>query len=133
MPLVIDEPKHFGVKQFCGVCGRCSDGCPVKAIASGPPTAEVYSQSNIKGVRKWTTDAEKCFSYWVAQNSDCSICIRVCPYNKLPETALGRLYFRVWKRLAGSPLRRFALWLDNALGFGKRLKPEWWWKNRPGW
>ena len=33
-------------------------------------------------MRKWSVDAEKCFGFWVGQNSDCSICIRVCPYNK---------------------------------------------------
>jgi len=93
----------------------------------------MHKQSNFVGVKKWNVDGEKCFQSWAKQGTECGICIRVCPYNKLPESGFSRLYFRLWKRLAGSPLRHFALWLDNALGYGKRLRPEWWWKNRPGW
>ncbi len=126
MPLAHDRPISFGVKEFCDVCRRCSDGCPVKAISAGPPTTEVYSQSNIKGVRKWTTDAEKCFSYWVAQNSDCSICIRVCPYNK----DFSKWQHRLGRSLAGTGLRKFMLWLDVKLGYGLRMKPKHWWKDK---
>ncbi|MEZ4677645.1 MAG: reductive dehalogenase domain-containing protein [Caldilineaceae bacterium] len=75
MPLAHDRPIHFGVKEFCTICRRCANGCPVKAIPQGAPSAEPHNQSNIQGVRKWSVDGEKCFGYWAAQNSDCSICI----------------------------------------------------------
>ena len=38
--------------------------------------------SSINGVKKWSVDGEKCFSYWAKIVSDCMICMRVCPYNK---------------------------------------------------
>lgn len=119
-----DRPIRFGVREFCTICRRCADGCPVKAIPQGEPTAEVYNQSNLHGVRKWSVDAEKCFGYWVAQNSDCSICIRVCPYNK----DYRHWWHRLAQRLAGTPLRRLLVKLDGWLGYGERLRPRAWWQ-----
>ncbi len=123
MPLAHDKPKTFGVKAFCNNCNRCAESCPVKAIPFGEASTQRHNQSNIKGVKKWSVDGEKCFSYWAAQNSDCSICIRVCPYNKD--------YRKIWNKLgiklAASPLRGFMLWLDKKLGFGKRKAPKAWW------
>lgn len=119
-----DRPIRFGVREFCTICRRCADGCPVKAIPQGEPTAEVYNQSNLQGVRKWSVDAEKCFGYWVAQNSDCSICIRVCPYNK----DYRHWWHRLAQRLAGTPLRRLLVKLDGWLGYGERLRPRAWWQ-----
>lgn len=124
MPLAHDQPIHFGVREFCEECRRCADSCPVKAISFGAPSAERYNQSNIKGVKKWSVDGEKCFGYWTAQNSDCSICIRVCPYNK----DYSKWWHRVGIRLAGTRFRRVLLWLDARLGYGKRLKPKDWWR-----
>ncbi len=126
LPLAHDNPIHFGVKEFCATCQRCSNTCPVKAIAGGTPSSKTYNQSNIKGVRKWTVDGEKCFGYWVAQNSDCSICIRVCPYNK----DFSKWWHRLGRRLAGTGLRRFMRWLDIAMGYGQRLEPNLWWQGQ---
>ena len=123
LPLARDRPIRFGVKEFCEICRRCSDACPVKAISDGEPNSEVYNQSNIQGVRKWSIDGEKCFGYWAAQNSDCAICVRVCPYNK----DLSKWWYRVGRWLAGTRLRRFMLWLDVKLGYGKRMAPRRWW------
>jgi epoxyqueuosine reductase len=124
LPLAHDKPIRFGVRAFCEICRRCADGCPVKAIPQGEPTAELHNQSNIQGVRKWSVDAEKCFSYWAAQNSDCSICIRVCPYNK----EYRKWWHRVGRRLAGTRLRRLMLALDKKLGYGERMRPKAWWQ-----
>lgn len=124
LPLAHDQPIHFGVKEFCEQCRRCSSACPVKAISPGAPSAERYNQSTIQGVRKWSIDGEKCFGYWVAQNSDCAICIRVCPYNK----DFSRWWHRLGRRLAGTRLRRVLLWLDHRLGYGARVKPTAWWQ-----
>ncbi|MCB0105036.1 MAG: 4Fe-4S dicluster domain-containing protein, partial [Caldilineaceae bacterium] len=107
-------------------CRRCADNCPVKAIPQGAPSAERHNQSNIQGVRKWSVDGEKCFGYWAAQNSDCSICIRVCPYNK----DYSQWWHRVGRRLAGTPLRGLLLALDQRLGFGERMKPVDWWAGK---
>ncbi|MFK7803147.1 MAG: reductive dehalogenase [Anaerolineae bacterium] len=132
MPLEHDQPIQFGVKEMCEECNACAAGCPVKAIPFGKPSAERYNQSNLKGVSKWSVDGEKCFSYWAAQNSDCSICIRVCPYNR----QYAKWQNRAWLKLAQMPLasemfRKLALWLDQWQKRGERVKPkEWWGKSR---
>tara|TARA_Y100000588_G_C14273942_1_gene933518 strand:- start:235 stop:1398 length:1164 start_codon:yes stop_codon:yes gene_type:complete len=123
MPLTINDPKRFGVKEFCDICQRCSSACPPKAIPSGEPSREAYSVSNLKGVLRWTTWAEKCFKFWVGQNSDCSICIRVCPYNR----DFTKWYNRVWRRLAGTRLRRLMLRLDYWLINRERHSSSRWW------
>jgi epoxyqueuosine reductase len=123
MPLLHSTPVQFGVKAFCEVCDRCARSCPPQAISFEPPSTRVYNRSNLRGVKKWTVDAEKCFRFWVNQNTDCSICIRVCPFNR----DYRRWYHRAWRRLAGSPLRRLALWLDDRLCSRERRKSGWWW------
>ena len=123
IPLVPDKPKQFGVKEFCEVCRKCADACPPKAIDAGAPAATVHNRSNVPGVVKWTTDAEKCFGFWASQVTDCSICIRVCPYNRDYPRYIERIRFR----LMASPLRRFMLWLDGVLGGGERRAPSSWW------
>ncbi|MBN8590352.1 MAG: reductive dehalogenase [Anaerolineae bacterium] len=123
LPLEPDQPIHFGVREFCGICRKCAKGCPPKAIADGEPSAEPHTISNLVGVTKWTVNAEKCFGFWANQGTDCSICIRVCPYNK----DFSKWYYRLGRRLAGTRLRRLLLWLDDALKFGQRRTAGWWW------
>ena len=127
LPLVADKPIEFGVKQFCNLCRKCTDACPAKAIAGEEPQEDPPNFSSHPHVTKWTVNAEKCFRFWVNSNSDCAICIRVCPYNKD--------YTKWWNKIgiimANSPLRGFMLWLNDVLGFGKRMAPERWWRN-PG-
>jgi len=129
LPLVHDRPVRFGVREFCDTtCRRCADACPPQAISHGPPTEQVSSQSLTKGIRKWQVDAERCFKFWTNQGTECGICLRVCPYNKDISRWWKRLYYRFWQRLAASPLKKAALWLDVALGFGKRMKPSEYWR-----
>lgn len=123
LPLAHDRPIRFGVEEFCNVCRKCSDACPPKAIAAGEPSDEVFNRSNTVGIEKWTTDAEKCFDFWVSQITDCSICIRVCPYNRDHPRWLNRLRFR----LMGTFLRHVMLWLDNLMQGGARMPPAQWW------
>ena len=125
MPLTVDEPKSIGVTQFCDICDRCAKACPPKAIPFDVPSTKVHSRSNIKGVKKWTPIAEKCFNFWVNQNTDCSICIRVCPYNR----DYAKLRNRIWIKLAKSPFRRLALLLDDWFMDRGRTKSEHWWRS----
>ncbi len=124
LPLENDRPVHFGVREFCAICKRCSQACPVKAIPDGAPSDTVHNPSNIRGVVKWSTNAELCFGFWAKQNSDCSICIRVCPYNK----DYSKLLHRVGRWLSGTPLRRLMLKLDILLGYGARKPACSWWR-----
>ncbi|MCV6584745.1 MAG: 4Fe-4S dicluster domain-containing protein [Marinibacterium sp.] len=126
LPLAHDAPRPQGVRAFCDICTRCADACPVKALPFGPPSTDTANVSAIRGVRKWTSDAEKCFSFWAKLASDCAICMRVCPFNR----DFSRWQDRLWLKLALGRLRRLALWL--ARDHGKRRKPGDWWHRAGG-
>lgn len=123
LPLCPDGPKDYGIKRFCAICDRCAKACPPQAIPYGPPKFAAPTISNLKGVKKWTVHPEKCFGFWASQGTDCSICIRVCPYNRDDTKRLNRAWF--W--LAGTPLRKLALKLHDFSGNADRKKPSWWW------
>ncbi|WP_281954739.1 4Fe-4S double cluster binding domain-containing protein [Pseudophaeobacter arcticus] len=122
LPLTHDTPKPQGVRAFCDICTKCADACPVKALPFGAPQEGGNNISAIKGVRKWTSDAEKCFSFWAKLASDCAICMRVCPFNRDYTKPQNRL----WLRLALSRFRKLALRL--ARKHGTRVKPGDWWQ-----
>ena len=124
MPLAHDKPVRFGVAETCAICRRCANNCPPQAISHGEPTTYRYNVSNIRGVRKWTTDGQKCFRFWVAKGSDCANCIRTCPYNK----DYSRRRYRLLRRALGTPLRRLALWFDDRLRLHDRVQPGEWWR-----
>ena len=123
MPLAYDKPINFGVQKFCEICKRCAKTCPSKSIPMGKPTDTPLSISNHKGIRKWTVDVESCFAFWSAQNSDCAVCIRTCPYNK----DYRHWWHRSARWFAGTWLRHLVLALDEMMGYGKRAKPKTWW------
>ncbi|MEZ5256808.1 MAG: reductive dehalogenase domain-containing protein [Ilumatobacteraceae bacterium] len=126
MPLAHDAPRRFGVKEFCEQCDRCASACPSKAIPAGGPVPVALNRSGLTGVRKWSVDGEACFGYWSKINSDCAICVRVCPFTRDYSKARNRW----WRRLAGSRLRRLALfWHDRERG-GRRVRPDDWWSGR---
>lgn len=123
LPLAHDKPRRLGVAEFCSICTRCANACPVKALPYGPPSTDRPNRSAIQGVVKWTSDAEKCFGYWTRLASDCAICMRVCPFNRNYRRWVNRL----WLRVALSRLRRLALWFDDRSGRAKRVRPKEWW------
>ena len=61
LPLVPDEPRRNGVKEYCDICTKCAEQCPPKALPFGPPSDEQPNRSTIRGVKKWSADCEKCF------------------------------------------------------------------------
>jgi len=127
MPLAHDEPISFGVNEFCEQCDRCAGACPARAIPHSGPVSVALNRSGLKGVRKWSVDGEACFGYWSKINSDCAICVRVCPYNR----DYSKPWNRWWRRLAGTRLRGLMLRLDDRIGGGQRLKPNDWWSPVP--
>lgn len=124
LPLLPDKPIKFGVKEFCNFCKRCADSCPVKAIPHATPQSEPPNFSSLKGITKWTVNAEKCFKFWVGMNTDCAICIRVCPYNK----DFSKWWHRLGIRLANSPFRKWVLKIEALWKFGERVATAKWWK-----
>lgn len=85
MPLLVDQPIRFGVKEFCDVCQQCAEQCPGQAISSEAPTNKALDISNNPGVIKWPVDAIKCLGASHSLGfSICNTCIQVCPFNQ-PE------------------------------------------------
>ena len=78
------------------------------------------------GYEMWKPDVEACTRYRVTNpnGSACGRCMKMCPFNKQGLTQ-HRLW--LWAAIRVAPLRKFLIWLDDALGYGKR-KPVWkWW------
>ena len=125
LPLNIDSPVKYGISDYCNVCTKCSDACPPKALPYGAPSLKTLNRSTIKGVKKWSADAEKCFGYWAKIKTDCAICMRVCPFNREFSGFKAKLFWQ----LATGRFRKIALWWENKMGIAKQVKPDGWWKS----
>lgn len=126
MPLAIDEPIEFGVKQFCDVCKKCAIHCPGQAIMYGNQTVEAVNESTNPGVLKWPIDAEKCIKFWASNKGSCTTCRRVCPFNK-PEGFIHD--FARWSIKNFSFLDKLFVDVDDLLGYGQRKNAEDFWPN----
>jgi ferredoxin len=81
LPLIPDQPIDFGLDKYCKTCNQCFIKCPAKAINENKTTKST-TISNNPGIMKYPVNAEKCYTHWSNQGIDCSICIKVCPFNK---------------------------------------------------
>ncbi|EEZ01311.1 tetrachloroethene reductive dehalogenase PceA [Vibrio sp. RC586] len=87
-----DQPRSFGIMEFCENCKRCAEQCPSNAISMDdkPSMAPTYQGSDNPdyawhgqtGIRKFYNDAKKCIKYWGDNGIGCAICIKACPWNK---------------------------------------------------
>ena len=80
LPMVEDQPREFGVQDFCMNCNVCQLNCPGNAI----PQDHVMTL----GIKRWLIDLEKCYPYSRLRDEYCHLCVDVCPYNvkSHPET-----------------------------------------------
>jgi len=74
IPLLLDKPIDLGVTEFCQGCQACFRACPGEAIPE--------SQALVRGINKYTTDANRCRNSFNRLNG-CAICIKICPFNEL--------------------------------------------------
>ena len=91
-----DQPHDWGMTDFCLSCGKCAEACPADALPlptdkdggyGFEPAYEFsdepdYTWNNNTGVRKFYTDAKKCFNFWVDNGSSCGACIASCTFNE---------------------------------------------------
>jgi len=128
MPMEYTPKRTFGVEEFCNVCNKCAEACPPKAIQFGEPSLQVFSISNHQGIKKWNIHAEACYDFWEKTQSECGICIRVCPFNKDLTDWRHRVYNKVlFKPLVKFKMFKTLLWFEKLFGFGKRTHPKDWW------
>ncbi len=136
LPLEVDKPINFGVTQFCKVCKKCAKYCPSQSILYDKnPTWESpwKSCSNNDGALKWYVNVESCYEFWVKNSTDCSNCIRVCPFTKPPGLAhdIARFFIKYLPMLDPLWLR-----LDNFMAYfpwwryGKKEEAEKFWKGK---
>lgn len=103
IPLKVDKPITFGVQDFCEFCKKCGENCPTGSISM---KAKIF----VKGIEKWQSNQEKCYKFWRKQGTDCSICLKVCPYSH-PHTLMHNIIRFAIKR--NNISRRLALLLDD--------------------
>jgi reductive dehalogenase len=117
LELVEDRQVDIGVQDFCNICRLCETNCPSQAIAS--------EMAVVRGYRKWPQEQKKCFSFWVsgANTFDCSLCLKVCPWNK-PPTLVHRVSFFAASR--SSVARRLLYWVA-IIFYGSKVR----WKKIP--
>ncbi len=125
LPLAPDSPIEFGVWEFCRRCARCARHCPGQAIGFGEPMLEVNNPSNREGVINWPVDAEKCLGYWAKLDTDCAVCIRVCPFNK-PQNLWHELVKLGVRHFPG--LDRLMVRFDEMLGYGRAAGADSFWE-----
>lgn len=129
LPLVPDSPINFGAADFCRVCKKCAKFCPSRSISDDEPTWESSwrTPSNNNGVYKWYVNADTCYDFWVRNSTDCSNCIRVCPFTKPPGIIhdVARFFIRNLRFLD-----RFWVKLDDIIGYGKAMEPDKFWKSK---
>jgi len=123
MPLLNDSPDYGfcnAVLKFCEVCEKCAHHCPSKSIPVGKDQGWAgATKSNNPGVRKWYVNPETCYGFWIDNGSDCSNCVRSCPYNKRD----GLLHRTVlWVVRHFPRLNRLVLKFDDLLGYGKQKR-----------
>ena len=126
MPMAVDKPIHFGLKEFCIACGRCAESCPAKSLSfDDEPSFEIRGEWNNPGHQTWYEDGVSCFEFWEQSNSYCSTCIMVCPWAKKDKTVLHEI---VKASSAKMPiLDRFLASMDESFGYGRQKDPDRWW------
>lgn len=115
LPLSHDSYRPFGVVEFCKTCKTCAKMCPSQAIPHGEMTLTGHNASNHSGIKKWYVNCEKCFGYWSRRRTDCTTCVRVCPFNKRQ----GKIHdFTRWliKAESGS-INQVVLWGEKLMGY----------------
>ncbi|MFP3854605.1 MAG: reductive dehalogenase [Anaerolineales bacterium] len=117
MPLDVDSPISFGVREFCENCKLCGTYCPSGCIdVDGEVSYETYDINNMEGVKKWQVNQYYCHKYWKESGAGCINCATVCPFNK-PQGWLHDAT-RIMIGAKSGPLDALMKNLDEFAGYG---------------
>ncbi|ABC80107.1 4Fe-4S dicluster domain-containing protein [Anaeromyxobacter dehalogenans] len=118
IPLAVDRQRDLGVQEFCRVCNKCADACPVNAVPRGDAGAPAG------GVSRWQVDGPKCWTY-LKLNPKCMACTGACPFNK--KDLLAHRWAQALIARKSVVANHLLVWLDDLLGYGRaalRLRDE---------
>jgi reductive dehalogenase len=113
MPLDYDTSVDLGAGHFCEICRKCSENCPSQALSTG-------GKEEVRGVPKWPTNVERCYSYWRTVGTDCGICMAVCPYSHPNNWFHNSVR---WMVRTSPWIHRIALFFDD-LFYGRKWNHE---------
>jgi ferredoxin len=119
LPLIPDSRSDDpSVLDFCQVCKKCADNCPVRAIPSG-------DRQELDGALRWRINQDICYRYWCVTGTDCARCMALCPYS-YPDNPVHNLVR--WAVRRSGAARRAVIWLDRVF-YGAAPAP----KSAPAW
>ena len=111
MPVDYDNPISIGAEKFCEVCKKCATSCPSKALS-------INGKSKVRGIDKWTTNVENCYSLWRFYGTDCGICMAVCPFSHRNNW----FHYIIRKVVKFLPIFNKTLLLFDNLIYGKKWR-----------
>jgi epoxyqueuosine reductase len=89
IPLIPDKPVDIGIQSVCGMCSKCYDYCPGRAVAA----EKAYGY----GALKWNVNNWRCRqAIQIGMDKDidastCTLCRDVCPFSKSEEFSANRM------------------------------------------
>jgi len=114
LPLILDQRgDDTSVLDFCRVCKKCAETCPVRAIPFG-------DRVEMDGALRWRINDDLCFRYWNVAGTDCARCMAMCPYS-YPDSALHNLVR--WAARRSGFARRAVISLDRVF-YGAAPEPK---------
>ena len=119
LPLeIVEKPIAAAIIDFCRLCKKCSDNCPVQAIS--------FLDNEDDGIgSSWKINKDACYSYWNTNGTDCAKCVSVCPFSH-PNNTLHN--FIRWGIQNNYFFRNLAVHLDDFF-YGRKIKsqkaPDW--------
>jgi 3-chloro-4-hydroxyphenylacetate reductive dehalogenase len=121
LPLAVDKPIDFGLQDFCSKCAKCARHCPSGSIPFGKNATIMHN-----GYQKWNNDVDNCTKQRIGNKfgAGCGVCINVCPWNK-PFTPFHRMVMWTMRNIPAA--RRFGIWGDDLMGYGKPKPDNKWW------
>ncbi|BDY05368.1 Reductive dehalogenase [Ferrimonas sp. YFM] len=126
-----DQPRTWGIEDFCKTCKKCAEACPSKALPMDEDTTFTfvgehseqpgYNWNNHEGIKKFHVDSKRCFDYWMESDGDCAACNAACTFNE-PD------FWHHWMIVAANPFVPSTLHgvmseMHPAFGYGATQDP----------
>jgi len=110
LPLALDKPIEFGVKEFCDSCKICAEQCPSGAISM----ADNYDDLEIRGYNHWYINNGACYNFWRESmgGMGCRLCVANCPYSR-KDNWIHALAREVEPRDPTGITRSSLIWMQN--------------------